>query len=214
MIYYVGWSVGMSVVSKMRRQDYVAHAHVQSHFWAVKTDLRLPCYSFLHGGRAALAWTKKNSTLINGKLKANRAQRTERLKIRRENKKTENHKKQRMATLKRLKRGDDNELERNLRLDKVVASKQLRLAVETEEERRARLENDAATKWPRLAMEMEKKRKTRLDKMVATAQLMLALIKGIVRVGVVLSLKPILKSWQLCLSFKLDVHRHPQLKEI
>ena len=41
--------------------------------------------------------------------------------------------------------------------------------------------------------------------MVATAQLMLALIKGVVDVGVVLYLKPILKSWQLCLSFKLDV---------
>ena len=41
----------------------------------------------------------------------------------------------------------------------------------------------------------------------------LALIKGVVNVGVVLSLKPILKSWQLCLSFKLDVHRHPQLKK-
>ena len=48
-------------------------------------------------------------------------------------------------------------------------------------------------------------RKARLEKMVATAQLMLALIKGVVNVGVVLSLKPILKSWQQCLSFKLDV---------
>ena len=45
--------------------------------------------------------------------------------------------------------------------------------------------------------------------MVATTELMLALIKGVVNAGVVLSLKPILKSWQLCLSFKLDVHRHP-----
>ena len=43
----------------------------------------------------------------------------------------------------------------------VVASKHLRLAVETEEERRARVE-----------------------KMVATAQLVLALIKGVVDVGV------------------------------
>ena len=34
---------------------------------------------------------------------------------------------------------------------------------------------------------------------------MLDLIKGVVNVGVVLSLKPILKSWQLCLSFKRDV---------
>ena len=58
----------------------------------------------------------------------------------------QDHKKQRLATLKRLKRGAENELERYLRLEKVIASKQLRLAVETEEERRARLENDAATK--------------------------------------------------------------------
>ena len=36
---YMCRSVSMSVVSKMRRQDYVAHAHAQSHFWAVKTDL-------------------------------------------------------------------------------------------------------------------------------------------------------------------------------
>ena len=77
--------------------------------------------------------------------------------------------------------------------------------METEEERRARLENDAATKRLRLAMEMDEERKTRLEKMVAAAELMLALIKGVVNVGVVLSLKPILKSWQLCLSFKLDV---------
>ena len=40
--------------------------------------------------------------------------------------------------------------------------------------------------------------------MVATAQLMLDQIKGVVDVGVVL-LKPILKSCQLCLSFKHDV---------
>ena len=97
-------------------------------------------------------------------IKANRASETEeqikeRLRIRRENEKIENHEKQRLATLKRLKQGDDNELKRNLRLEKVVTGKQLRLAVETEEERRTRMENDAA----------------------------------------------ILKSWQLCLSFKLDV---------
>ena len=76
--------------------------------------------------------------------------------------------------------------------------------METEEERRARLENDA-TKWLRLAMEMDEETKARLEEMIATAQLMLALIKGVVYVGVVLSLKPILKSWQLCLSFKLNV---------
>ena len=55
-------------------------------------------------------------------------------------------------------------------------------------------------------MEIDEERKARLEKMVATAQLLLAPIKGVVNVGVVLSVKPILKSWQLCLSFKqLDV---------
>ena len=38
------------------------------------------------------------------------------------------------------------------------------------------------------------KGKSSLEKMVATAQLMLALIKGVVNVGVVIP-KPILKSW-------------------
>ena len=81
--------------------------------------------------------------------KTNRASDTEeqgkeRLRIRRDNEKIENHEKQRLATLKILKRGDDNELKINLRLEKMVAGKQLRLAVETEEERRTRLENDAA----------------------------------------------------------------------
>ena len=54
-------------------------------------------------------------------------------------------------------------------------------------------------------MEMDEERKARVEKMVATAQLMIALIKGVVYVGVVLSPKPVLKSWQLCLSFKIDV---------
>ena len=125
---------------KCVRRNYAAHTHAQSHFGAVKTDLCHPCYSFRLCTRAALAWTKKKRSLRNGKLKENGASATEdtgkkKLRIRRENKKTENHKKQRLATLKRLKRGNDNELERNLRLEKVVASKQLRLAVETEEER-------------------------------------------------------------------------------
>ena len=85
--------------------------------------------------------------------------------------------------------------------------------METEEDRRAILENDAATKRLGLAMEMDKERKSRLEKMVATTELILALIKGVVNVGVVLSLKLIPKKWQLCLSFKLDVHRHPLLKK-
>ena len=107
------------------------------------------------------------------------------------------------GTLKILKRGDDSELERSLRLQKVVTTKQLRLAMEREEERRARLENDYQT--AQVAMEMDEERKARVEKMVATAQLMLALIKGVVNVGVGGSLKPIQNSWQLCLSFKLDV---------
>ena len=48
--------------------------------------------------------------------------------IRPKNKKTENHERQRLATVKRLKRGDDNEFERNLRLKKVVSRKMLKLA--------------------------------------------------------------------------------------
>ena len=92
--------------------------------------------------RAALAWTKKEHSLRNEKIKANRAsdteeQRKERLRIRRENEKMENHEKVRLATLTRLKQGDDNELKRNLRLEKVDAGKQLRLAVETYSEKLA-----------------------------------------------------------------------------
>ena len=41
-----------------------------------------------------------------------------------------------------------------------------------------------------LAKKMDKERKSRLEKMVATAELMLALTKGVVNVGVVLSLNP------------------------
>ena len=72
----------------------------------------------------------------------------------------------------------------------MVDSEQLRLAMETEEERRARLKDVATTKRLRLAMEMDEERKSRLEKMVATVPLMLALIKGVVYVGVVLFLNP------------------------
>ena len=56
----------------------------------------VPCYSLQLYARAALARTKKKRSLRNEKLKANRAsvteeQRKEMLRIRRENKKTENH---------------------------------------------------------------------------------------------------------------------------
>ena len=54
-------------------------------------------------------------------------------------------------------------------------------------------------------LEKDEERKARLEKMVTTAQLMLALINSEVHVGVVLSLNLILKSWQLCLPFKLDL---------
>ena len=72
-------------------------------------------------------------SLRNEKLKANRASETEeqikeRLRIRPENEKIENHEKQ-LTTLKRLKRGDDNELKRSLRLEKVVAGKQRNLLI-------------------------------------------------------------------------------------
>ena len=55
---------------------------------------------------------KKESSLRNEKLKANRASETEeprkeRLRIRRENVKIENHEKQHLATLKGLKQDDD-----------------------------------------------------------------------------------------------------------
>ena len=74
-----------------------------------------------------------------------------------------------------------------------------------EGDRRRKESKTSATKWLRLAMETDEERKARLEKKVATAQLMLALIKGVVNVCVDLSLNPILKSWQLCLSFKLGV---------
>ena len=64
----------------------------------------------------------------------------------------------------------------------MVNSDQLGLAVEKQS---ARLENVAATKRLSLTMEMDEERKSRLEKMVATAQLMLALTKGAVNVGVV-----------------------------
>ena len=62
------------------------------------------------------------------------------------------------------------------------------------------LPNGSGWPWRR-----DEERKARLDKMIAPAQLMLVLIKSVVDVGVVLSLKPNLTSWQLCLLFKLDV---------
>ena len=86
--------------------------------------------------------TKKKRSLRNAKLKANRAtenefQRKERLRIRRDYEKIENHEKQRLATLKRLKRG---EVEEKPKTGEGGRWQTARLAVETEEERRRRLE--------------------------------------------------------------------------
>ena len=74
----------------------------------------------------------------NVHLEMRNLKRKERQRIRLEHKKTENHKKQRPATLKRLKRGDDNELERNTKLEKVVDSEQLRLAAETRRRKKSK----------------------------------------------------------------------------
>ena len=56
---YVGMSVCLSYVS---RRNYVAHAHAQSRFWAVKTVTPV---LFRLCARAALAWTKKKRSLRN-----------------------------------------------------------------------------------------------------------------------------------------------------
>ena len=93
----------------------------------------------------------------------------------------------------------------------MVTSKHFRVGRGDRRKRKRRLENDGPTKRLSLVMEMDEERKPRQEKMVATAQVMLAPTKGVVYVGVFLSVKPILKSWQLCLSFKFDVL---QLKEI
>ena len=136
-------------------------------------------------------------SLRNEKLKANRASETEekrkgRLRIRREkdrarrrtkkpkkekkrSSETENHKKQRLATLKRLKQCDENVLERKVRLEKVT-SKQLSSGWPWN--RKKKEEQD----WSMMqlpyssgAMETDEERKARLEKMVATIQLRLAL---------------------------------------
>ena len=74
--------------------------------------------------------------------------------------KTEDHQKQRLATLKRLKRGDENELERKLRLEKVVANKQFRLAgrrkkKEEQNRRMMQLPNGSDRPWRRMKKEKQ-----------------------------------------------------------
>ena len=75
--------------AKMRTQNYVATymrmLKVSSGRLKQTCDTRVIHYNYY--ARAALAWTKKKRSLRNEKLKA----RKEMLRIRRENKKTENH---------------------------------------------------------------------------------------------------------------------------
>ena len=84
--------------------------------------------------------------------------------------------------------------------------------METEEERRARLENDAVTKRLSLVDRRRKKSKTGEDGSYRTGHV--SPEKRCGRCGHGLSLKPILKSWQLCLSFKLDLLTALAPKEI
>ena len=72
------------------------------------------------------------------------------------------------------------------------------------EEGRAKLENDGPTKRLSVVVEDGRRKKTK-TRDGSYPQAMLSLTKGVVYVGVVLSVKPILKRWQLCLSFKLNV---------
>ena len=96
--------------------------------------------------------------------------------------KTEKHEKQHLDTLKRLKRGDENELKRNLRREKVAARPWRQKKKEEQDWRMMQLPNGSGWPW---SMETDEERKARLEKK-------LAMIKGVVYVGVVLSLKPIL----------------------
>ena len=59
MIYYMCRFVCLDMPKCVGGITWPKNAHAQ--FWAVKNDLRHPCYSFLLYGyaRAALAWTKK-----------------------------------------------------------------------------------------------------------------------------------------------------------
>ena len=102
------------------------------------------------------------------------------MRIRREHTKTENHKKQRPATLKRLKRGDDNGLERNL--TQVGRGDRGRKKSKTGE--------CCSYQTAQFGHGDGQIKKIKTGEDVATAQLILALTKGVVNVGVVLSLNP------------------------
>ena len=75
-------------------------------------------------------------------------------------------------------------------MEKVVASKQLMVGCGDRRKKKSRLENDETTKLLSLVMETDKERNARLEKMVATAQVMLALTKGVVHVVWFCPLKP------------------------
>ena len=112
--------------------------------------------------------------------------------MRHENKKTENHDRQRLATLERLKQGVDNEFERNLRLEKVVSRKKSaqvgRRQKKTEEQNWRMMQLPHYSGWPWSGEES----KARLEKMVAAHSSLLAMIKGVINVGAVLSSNPFL----------------------
>ena len=85
-------------VNKLPRRNYVAHAHAQSHFWLVKTDLWHLCYWFRLRSRAALSWRKRNVHLEMRNLEYTELQRRKirgkkgwGLRIRCENEKIENY---------------------------------------------------------------------------------------------------------------------------
>ena len=164
-------------------------AHAQSQVWAVKNDLRHPCYSFLLYTRAAIAWTKKKRSLRNGKLKANRPSETEEQRKERLREKykstriTKNYKRKRNgrqkqktmrnSTLKRLKRSVVEE--KKQRLEKLLLTNTSgwpwRQKKKKEQDwRMMQLPNGSV--WP---CRRTKKEEARLKKIVATTQLRLAL---------------------------------------
>ena len=108
------------------------------------------------------------------------------MRIRREHTKTENHKKQRPATLKRLERGDDNGLERNLNWRRWSA-----LVGRGDRGRKKSKTGECCSyQTAQFGRGDGQIKKIKTGEDVATAQLILALTKGVVNVGVVLSLYP------------------------
>ena len=118
----------------------------------------------------------------------------------RENEKIEINEKQRLATLKRLKRGDDNNLEWNLRLEKVFfASKQLRVGHGDRRRKKSMTEKWCSYQTAQFGHGDGGRKKTKTGEDGSYPTVHVSPDKSVVDVGMVLSLKPIQKSWQLCL---------------